>query len=192
MSRLVRLAVLLLLVSCGGDRTAPRDLDNACAIISERPQYLRAMQKSEARWGIPINVQMATIYQESKFIGNAKTPHKYALGIIPMGRQSSAFGYSQAIDSTWDDYKNGPGNFGSRRDRFDDAVDFMGWYMDLSSQNLGIAKTDARNQYLAYHEGRSGFASGSHKDKAWLLRVADEVGRRSDLYQMQLISCGAI
>jgi hypothetical protein len=181
-----------LLVSCGGRFSAPENLDNACAIVGDRPQYLRAMKNTEARWGVPVAVQMATIYQESKFIGNAKTPHRFALGIIPMGRQSSAYGYGQAIDATWDDYKEGPGRMGARRDRIEDATDFMGWYMDLSQKDLGIPKYDARNQYLAYHEGRKGYASGSHNDKAWLLRVADQVAARADLYQMQLIGCGAI
>lgn len=192
MSRLVRLAALLLLVSCGGRFSAPENLDDACAIVAERPQYLRAMQRAEQRWGVPVAVQMATIYQESKFIGNAKTPHRFALGIIPMGRQTSAYGYGQAIDATWDDYRDGPGGFAARRDRIEDATDFMGWYMDLSEKDLGIPKYDARNQYLAYHEGRRGFAAGSHSDKPWLLQVADGVAARADLYQMQLIGCGAI
>jgi hypothetical protein len=65
-------------------------LDDACAILRERPQYLRAMERTERRWGIPVHVQMATIYQESKFIGNARTPHTFALGVIPMGRQATA------------------------------------------------------------------------------------------------------
>ncbi|MGB3314093.1 MAG: lytic transglycosylase, partial [Albidovulum sp.] len=106
MSRLFRLGIFLLLVSCGGgNRSAPRNLDNACSILDQRPKYLSAMQRAERRWGVPVHVQMATIYQESKFVGNAKTPHKFALGIIPMGRQSSAFGYSQALDGTWEDYQ---------------------------------------------------------------------------------------
>ncbi|MCB2130933.1 MAG: lytic transglycosylase, partial [Rhodobacteraceae bacterium] len=71
--------------------------------------------KTESRWGVPVAVQMATIYQESKFIGNAKTPRKFALGVIPMGRQSSAFGYSQAIDGTWDDYRAATGRRGASR-----------------------------------------------------------------------------
>jgi hypothetical protein len=133
---------------------------------------------------------MATIYQESKFVRNARTPHRFALGVIPMGRQSSAYGYSQALDGTWDEYKRGPGKDYAKRDRIDDATDFMGWYMDLSERELGIPKWDARNQYLAYHEGRSGYARGTYNDKSWLLRVADEVAARSDQYQIQLAACG--
>ena len=124
------------------------------------------MNRAEARWGIPVSVQMATIFQESKFIGNARTPYRYSLGVIPMGRQSSAYGYSQALDATWDEYRSDTGRRGARRDDIEDATDFIGWYMAQSSEDLGISQSDASNQYLAYHEGRTGFARGSYRSKA--------------------------
>jgi hypothetical protein len=194
MSRLLRASILLLLLaSCGGGRfSAPRELDNACAIVRERPQYYRAMKTAERKWGIPINVQMATIHQESKFIGNARTPHRFALGIIPMGRQSSAYGYSQALDGTWEEYEDAQRRGGARRDRITDATDFMGWYMDESSEKLGISKWDAQSQYLAYHEGRTGFAKQSFLGKPWLMDVAAKVGARSEMYRAQLASCGKL
>ena len=191
MSRFLHASILLLLLaSCGGRYSAPRELDNACAIVQERPKYLRAMQDTENRWGIPVHVQMATIHQESKFIGNAKTPHKYMLGIIPMGRVSSAYGYSQALDGTWDDYRQEAGRWGARRDRIDDATDFMGWYMHKSSQELGISKFDAQSQYLAYHEGRGGYRKQSYLGKPWLMDVSAKVARRAEMYRAQLSSCG--
>ena len=150
---------------------------------------MRAMKATERRWGVPVYVQMATIHQESKFIGDARTPHRYALGIIPVGRQSSAYGYSQALDGTWEEYQQETGNRSARRDRIEDATDFMGWYMDGSTRRLGISKWDARSQYLAYHEGRQGFANGSHRSKDWLMTVAGKVNARSELYRMQLASC---
>lgn len=191
MSRLLRASILLLLLaSCGGGNfSAPRDLDNACSIIRERPRYLSAMESTERKWGVPVYVQMATIHQESKFIGNARTPHQYALGIIPMGRQSSAYGYSQALDGTWEEYQDDQGRRGAKRDRIRDATDFMGWYMNASHEKLGISKSDARNQYLAYHEGRVGFARGSYNKKPWLLDVADSVGNRAERYRKQLKTC---
>jgi hypothetical protein len=164
-------------------------LDNACAILRERPQYLRAMEQTERRWGIPVHVQMATIYQESKFIGNARTPHTYALGVIPMGRQSTAYGYSQALNGTWEEYQASAGNRRSKRDDIGDATDFMGWYMDESSRSLGISKSDAEGQYLAYHEGRTGYANQSYLNKPWLVEVAARVGSRAAMYQEQLASC---
>ena len=191
MSRLLRASILLVfLASCGGGNySAPRDLDNACAIVAQRPEYLKAMRATERRWGIPVHVQMATIHQESKFIGNARTPHRFALGVIPMGRQSSAYGYSQALDGTWEEYQDKQGRRSARRDRIGDATDFMGWYMNASTERLGISRDDAQNQYLAYHEGRTGFANQSYLAKSWLVDVAAAVGARSDLYRTQLAAC---
>ena len=193
MSRLLRATALTIFVaSCGGggNYSQPHNLHDACSILDQRPTYLKAMRKSERRWGIPVHVQMATMYQESKFVGNARTPFRFVLGVIPMGRQSSAYGYSQALDATWKEYKNGPGRSGAKRDDINDATDFMGWYMAESTERLGIEKTDARNQYLAYHEGRSGYARGSYRRKSWLVRIAGEIDARSETYNEQLNACG--
>ncbi|SPJ23342.1 transglycosylase SLT domain-containing protein [Palleronia abyssalis] len=191
MSKHIRALVLLLFVaSCGStESTAPRNLENACDIVSERPHYLRAMRRTERRWGVPVPVQMATIHQESKFIGNARTPLRFTLGVIPMGRQSSAYGYSQALDGTWEEYKDKQDRRRAKRDDIDDATDFMGWYMDQTTKSLGISKSDARNQYLAYHEGRTGYSRGSYNAKPWLLTVSQRVQSRAQLYEGQLRSC---
>ncbi|MEO0521693.1 MAG: lytic transglycosylase [Pseudomonadota bacterium] len=191
MSRLLRaFALVLLAASCGGGSgQAPRDLDNACSIVSQHPEYLRAFRATERRWGVPVHVQMATIYQESKFVSNARTPFRYAAGVIPMGRQSSAFGYAQALDATWREYQRDTGSYRARRDRIRDATDFMGWYMNTTRERNNIALSDTRNQYLAYHEGNTGYARGSYNRKSWLLRIADEVDTRADVYAVQLASC---
>jgi len=191
MSRFIRSLLILIYVSgCGSSNySAPRDLENACAIVRERPHYLAAMQSSERRWGIPVHVQMAAIYQESKFIGNARTPHQYALGVIPMGRQSSAYGYSQALDNTWDEYRVSTGNRSAKRDDIADATDFMGWYMSQAVARLSVAPQDAENLYLAYHEGFTGYVRQSYKSKDWLVRVANDVGARSQTYALQLAAC---
>ena len=96
MSRSLRALILLgFVAACGSSNYAPpKNLDNACSIVDQRPSYLTAMKRTQNRWGVPVAVQMATIYQESKFIGNARTPRQYALGVIPTGRQSSAYGYA--------------------------------------------------------------------------------------------------
>lgn len=191
MKRLLQMGCLLVLTACssGGDGRAPRDLDDACAILGQRPGYLRAFQATERKWGVPVHVQMATIYQESKFVSDARTPLRFALGVIPVGRQSSAFGYSQALDGTWEEYQESEGKRRTRRDDIRDATDFMGWYMAETSRTLGISLYDARNQYLAYHDGRSGYARGSYRAKPWLMRVAGEIEVRALMYQQQLPRC---
>lgn len=191
MSRLLRASILLLaLASCGGGNfSAPRELDNACAILDERPAYKRALRATERKWGVPVHVQMATIYQESKFVGNARTPHRFALGIIPLGRQSTAYGYSQALNGTWEEYQRDQRKGRARRDRIEDATDFIGWYMTGSAERLGISRNDTEAQYLAYHEGRSGYANQSYLAKPWLVDVAARLQVRAETYRQQLSRC---
>lgn len=193
MSRTLRVLLILALVaSCGRgvvSPNAPGNLDNACNILREHPNFSRAFRSTERRWGVPIHVQMATIYQESRFRPNARTPLRYTLGIIPIGRQSSAFGYAQAIDSTWKEYKRARGRPGARRNDIRDAADFMGWYMAGSRRELGISLGNARAQYLAYHEGRTGYKRRTYRTKNWLVKVSNEVASRAKNYERQLKSC---
>ncbi|WP_425081812.1 lytic transglycosylase [Ruegeria arenilitoris] len=191
MSRiLIVLFGVLLLASCGGgSKQPPSKLNDACSIARERPDYMKAFKSTERKWGVPVHVQMATIYQESRYKHDARTPHNYVLGVIPMGRQSSAYGFSQALDGTWEEYQSETGKRRAKRDRIRDASDFIGWYMNKSYQRNGIHPSDTRNQYLAYHEGHTGYARGSHYSKTWLLNVANDVDARAKLYQAQLSGC---
>ncbi|WP_438956922.1 lytic transglycosylase [Cognatiyoonia sp.] len=187
------IAMLLILGSCAtryGD--APRNLDNACSIVNERPSYLRAFKSTQRKWGVPVPVLMAIIYQESKFISDNRPPHRYILGVIPAGRQSSALGYSQALDGTWAEYQRKEGGRGARRTDIRDATDFMGWYMAQTVEETGVALNDTRNQYLAYHDGRTGYLRGTWRSKSWLVRIAGEVEARAVMYGAQLRRCGKI
>lgn len=191
MKRITLTLLVMTLTACGGSGSkAPTRLDDACAIAAQRPSYMSAMQKVERKWGVPVPVQMATIYQESKFRGDARTPFRYTLGVIPMGRQSSAYGYAQALDATWDEYRRDTGNRNAQRDRIADATDFMGWYMTITEERNGVSKSSAGKQYLAYHEGHTGYARASHRAKPWLMRVASEVDLRAQMYDLQLRQCG--
>ena len=189
---LLALGLALALAACGGDKKPPSNLDNACAIVDERPQYLRAMQRAERKWGVPVPVQMAVIHQESRFDGDAETPYRWALGVIPLGRVSTAYGYSQALDGTWQEYKDAAGRWRARRDNIRDATDFMGWYMTQSRDRLGIPLSDARRQYLAYHDGWTGYSRGSWRSKGWLVDVSNRVAARARTYDAQLRSCRRI
>lgn len=191
MSSNLRAVILLLLVaSCGvASYSPPRNLDNACSILAQRPAFDRAFRAVKRKWGVPVHVQMAIIHQESRFKADARTPMKYILGVIPTGRQSSAFGYSQALDGTWKEYRQSTGRFGARRDDIYDAADFIGWYLAASNRELGISLSDTRNQYLAYHEGRTGYKRRSYNSKRWLLDVSAKVRARGNTYERQLRSC---
>lgn len=191
MSKIFRACVLVLILgSCGTrDSAAPRNLDNACSILTERPHYVRAFKQAERNFGVETHVLMAMIYQESKFISNNRPPLVYALGVIPTGRQSSALGYSQALDGTWEEYVDQRGGRGSNRTDIVDATDFMGWYMTATVRENGIPLSDTYNQYLAYHDGRTGWLRGTYRSKPWLVRIAGEVRDRAVMYDAQLRSC---
>jgi hypothetical protein len=184
---LVATAGVSLLGACA--TAPPAQLDDICQVFDEKRGWYKASKRSFKRWGVPIQVQMAIIYQESSFKAKAKPPRRRLFGFIPTTRLSSAYGYAQVKDATWNWYIDKTGNRGADRDNFGDAVDFIGWYGDLSQSSLGISKWDAKNQYLAYHEGHGGYRRKSFAKKGWLVRVASKVGARAKRYGAQLKGC---
>ena len=184
---LLALAGTALLLGCASG--PPRDIDNICTIFKEKDDWYGDAQASEKRWGTPIHVQMAIIHQESAFRDDAQPARRKLLGFVPWTRPSSAYGYPQAKDATWEWYMEKTGNSGADRDDFSDAVDFVGWYTNLSQQKLGISKWDAYNQYLAYHEGHGGYQRKTYSKKGWLKSVSQKVDRQAKRYSAQLKSC---
>ena len=184
----MRIIVSLVLISfLSGCATAPpRNLDNICEIFAEKPSWYKATRAAEKKWGAPIPVQMAIIHQESRFRAKAKPPRKRFLGCIPLGRPSTAMGYTQALTVTWKNYMRNTGHYGANRKNFADACDFIGWYMYTTSRKLGVAPDNAYAHYLAYHEGWGGYARGTYLQKPWLLAVARKVTLRSRRYHQQL------
>jgi len=168
----------------------PKDIDNLCSIFKEKPGWYRQALAAEERWGVPIPVQMAIMRQESSFRYDAKPERLPFLGLrLPWKKSSSAYGYAQAIDATWELYVRNTGNTHAARDDFADAVDFIGWYASLTHDRLGIPKWDAYNQYLAYHEGHRGFRQQRHESKNWLPGVARKVEGYAVTYARQLSRC---
>ena len=188
-------ALLLALVvgSCSSSSRLPpgppSTQDDICTIFAERPDWQMAMNGSAIRWGAPVAVQMAIIWKESNFRARVRPQKTYALGIIPRGRASSAYGYAQAIDGTWNWYRRETGNSGADRDDFEDSADFIGWYMAKTMMTNGVRMQDAFNQYLAYHEGQTGYSRGSWQKKDWLKRTASQVAARAVRYRGQLRRC---
>jgi len=168
----------------------PYDSDNICKIFQQYPKWYWATQDVQAKWGVPIPVQMAILHQESSFKAKAKPPRQKLLGFIPWCRPTSAYGYTQALDTTWEHYQQSTGTSASRK-KFADAVDFVGWYANNANQKAGISKYNAYALYLAYHEGIGGYQRKTYLKKTWLIHVAQRVTHRSRLYTQQLAQCQA-
>jgi len=184
---LTGLAALVAIPACA--TAPPTNVENICAIFEEKSGWYRDAKKSEKKWGTPVHVQMAIIRQESSFKFNARPPRRKLLGIIPWTRPSDAYGYAQVLDSTWQWYKDDAGSMFSQRDDFGDAVDFVGWYTNITQQTLGVSKWDPYNQYLAYHEGHTGWKRRTYRKKRWLMQVARKVEYRAKEWGAQLQRC---
>ena len=182
------LAALVVAAGCSATQR-PQRPDDACAIFREKKDWYRDARSAQERWGVSIPIQLAFIRQESSFEGDAKPPRRKLLGFIPGPRPTSAMGYAQALESTWNEYRKATGESGADRDEFADAVDFIGWYNSRASKLCDIPKDDAYRLYLAYHEGPAGYRRGTHRRKAWLLGTAERVASRAARYESQLARC---
>ncbi|MFP6825783.1 MAG: hypothetical protein VB977_06725 [Pseudohongiellaceae bacterium] len=184
---LIVLAYLILQTSCAS--SPPSDVTDVCSIFEDRRSWYKAAHNAEQRWGVPIAINMAFIYQESAFEAQAKPARSRFLWIFPGPRASSAYGYAQALDTTWAEYMAKAGNRGASRANFADAVDFVAWYNANSSRISRIDRDDARDLYYAYHEGNGGYQRGSYRSKQWLVDAAARVQSNSSRFATQLEGC---
>ncbi len=178
--------LLLLLTACA---SPPGDTGNICSVFEDRRSWFNAAKDAEERWQVPVPVTMAFVQQESGFDGKARPPRTRILWLIPGPRPSNAFGYAQALESTWRDYQRATGNESAKRSDFADAVDFIGWYNNMSYRTNNIERRDAYSLYLAYHEGNTGFARRTFEGKQWLIDVANKVQANANLYERQYTEC---
>ncbi len=186
---MIRTAVVLSLLLTSCVVSPPKKTTDICEIFEERRAWYKAAISAEKKWKSPPYVTLAFIKQESDFQQGAKPERTKLLGFIPWKRKSSAVGYAQAIDGTWDMYKKEAKKPLASRRNFKDSVDFIGWYNHKSHEVLGIPKDNARLLYLAYHEGRNGYKKGSYRSKPWLLGVSSDVQKTSNRYKRQFSAC---
>jgi len=132
---------------------------------------------------------MAFIYQESSFQSRAKPAREKFLWVFPGRRPSSAYGYAQALDETWQEYEQKSGNTRASRRNFSDAIDFVAWYNANSSRVSNISNNNAEHLYYAYHEGNGGYQRATYRDKQWLMDTAARVQVNSSRFALQLDGC---
>ncbi len=162
---------------------------NSCIIFEDKKNWYKATKNSYDKWKVPIAFQLAVINQESSFQQFAKPKRKKFLGFIPLKRPSTAFGFAQVTNPTWQWYKTKTNKQNASRANFNDVSDFIGWYSNQSNKILGLSKKDYYNQYLAYHEGHNGWKNQTFKEKEWLIDVAKNVELNANKYNDQLKDC---
>ncbi len=169
----------------------PDNQRNLCEIFRENPKWYDYARDAERKWGTPIATQMAFIQRESSFRSHVRPPRNRIFGIIPAARPSSSYGYAQAQDPVWNEYRQEAGSLAARRTHMKHATDFIGWYNRRTHTQLGISLQNAEHLYLAYHEGQGGYRRGTWQAKPQVQRAAREVSALSATYAQQLVQCEA-
>jgi hypothetical protein len=181
------IAFMAVLTACAS--APPGHPEDLCAVFREYPDWYDYAKGAEQRWGTPSFVLMAFVRHESGYHADIRPKRHWFLGFIPLPRDSSAYGYAQAQDPSWDEYLKDTGGWFKGRSDMEDALDFVGWYNQKSHQALGISYRDAKHLYIAYHEGIGGYRSGAWRHKRDLMRVAAGVDYQARIYGAQLKHC---
>ncbi len=172
----------------------PSHTANVCAIFSEKGglfnNWYRVAKSTEREFGVPVPILMATIKTESNFRANARPPRQKLFGVIPWKRASSAYGYSQALDGTWDWYRRATGRTSARRTSFSDSIHFVGWYHYQSHRRNRVALNDAYRLYLNYYAGHAGFKRGVWRQRPEMQRAARRKANIAQRYAQQMQACG--
>lgn len=187
----VGLLLSLLLTGCASQ---PSNINDACVIFKENGglfnNWYLASKKAQKKYGVPVPTLLATVRQESAFKKRAKPPRKKILGFIPGPRPSNAYGYSQALKSTWAEYQQKSGNHRASRTSFKHSMDFVGWYYAQSNKINGIRLNDTYHLYITYYLGQTGYRNGSWKKRKDAQQVAQRVTNRANAYRDQMKRCG--
>lgn len=190
MIRFLLLSLVLILTGCA---TQPARINNACAVFEEKGGWFnnwhRQARRVEKEFGVPVPILMATIRTESGYRARVRPPRTKLLGFIPWTRPSDAYGYAQALSSTWQEYQQATGRPGADRNDFGDAVHFVGWYHHRSHRRIGIPLDDAYSLYLAYYLGTTGYERQAWKNRPGVRKAAQRMARRANKYERQIRNC---
>ena len=132
---------------------------------------------------------LAFVNKESGFNRWAKPRRTKIFKVIPYKRPSSSFGYSQAVNKTWELYKKETNNSLALRTRFKDSVMFIGWYINKTNKINRVPLNDAYRQYLNYYLGWGSYAKKAYKTDKKAIIYAKSVEKQSKIYRNQLKEC---
>ena len=183
---LICIVVFFFIVSCS---SIPKDTSNACKLFGERYLWYKHAKKSSEIYGVPIHIILAFVNKESGFNRWAKPKRTKIFKVVPYKRPSSSFGYSQAVNKTWEMYKIDTNNPLALRTRFKDTEMFIGWYIRKTNKINKVPLTDSFNQYLNYYLGWGDYSEKVYKTDKKSIIFAKSVQKQSNTYKKQLKEC---
>ena len=185
-NNLIYIFILLFLASCS---SIPKHPANACKIFSEKYLWYKHIKQSSETYGAPVHIILAFVNKESGFNRWAKPKRTKLFKVIPYKRPSSSFGYSQAVNKTWELYKTETNSPLALRTRFKDSVMFIGWYMQKTNKINKIPLSDPYRQYLNYYLGWGSYKNEAYKTDKKAVIFAKSVEKKSKIYKNQLQGC---
>ena len=185
-NKLLLFFLFFIITSCS---SVPKYPQNACKIFGENYLWYKSAKKSSDTYGAPIHIILAIINKESGFNRWAKPKRHKLFKIIPYKRPSSSFGYSQAVNKTWELYKTETNSPLALRTRFKDSVMFIGWYMNKTKKTNNISMNDAYRQYLNYYLGWGNYSKKVYKSDKNAIIYAKKVEKQSNIYKNHLKEC---
>ena len=183
---LIYFFIFIFLSSCS---SVPKYPQNACKIFGQNYLWYKSIKKSSETYGAPIHIILAFVNKESGFNRWAKPKRQKLFKIVPYKRPSSSFGYSQAVNKTWELYKTETNNPLALRTRFKDSVMFIGWYMKKTTKINKVPLNDSYRQYLNYYLGWGAYAKKTYKTDKKAVIFAKKVEQQSKIYKSQLREC---
>ena len=183
---IIYLILFLFVNSCS---SIPKYPTNACKIFGERYLWYKHTKKSSEIYGAPMHIILAFVNKESGFNRWAKPKRTKLFKIVPYKRPSSSFGYSQAVNKTWEQYKKETNNPLALRSRFKDSVLFIGWYINKTNKINKIPLNDPYRQYLNYYLGWGNYSKKVYKTDKKAIIFAKKVEQQSKIYKNQLKEC---
>ena len=185
-NNLIYIFIFLFFASCS---SIPKHPANACKIFSEKYLWYKHIKQSSETYGAPVHIILAFVNKESGFNRWAKPKRTKLFKVVPYKRPSSSFGYSQAVNKTWELYKTETNNPLALRTRFKDSVMFIGWYMQKTNKINKIPLSDPYRQYLNYYLGWGSYKNEAYKTDKKAVIFAKSVEKKSKVYKNQLREC---
>jgi hypothetical protein len=182
-------AACLLLASC--TTTPPRNVDDACAIFAEYGDWFADAKAASQRWGCRSRYCWRSSIRNRPFAPTPEPPRTWYLGFIPGPRPSSAYGYSQALDGTWDRYTAATGNVMAPIA----TSSPMPWISSAGTSTKPPCATASPNvatpitNIWLITKARAALPRALTGKKPWLMERARKVSRQAARYGSQLARC---
>ena len=166
-------------------RKAP--MRNACDFLYANPrvnQYVRHYAPTPGKQALTL----AFIKHESGFQAKARPVKKWLIrGWIPWTYHSSARGYAQITDATWQDFSQAQNGLVSRY-ALVDHIHFINWYFYKHERHLSNPG-NFYEAYFLYHDGPAGYYQKKYRRSHRLHRFTQRVAADAQRYQHQLANC---